>query len=170
MINVITLSPCALPFRKSSPMGIDDIEDKLEKRKYKNTEQVFRDLTEVFKERNDKTFEITNYQNTQLLLLLLLLLCLSRKDGRIQSFRLFCFSFLISSIRAMNCDVIWFMVLWGQGLVLELYNTKGQNLRRFLHHMDHTRPLHCSHLPRMKNFRDLGLFCFRLRSEQLAVS
>ena len=58
MINVITLSLCALPFLKSSPMGIDDIEDKLEKRKYKNTRQVFRDLTEVFKERNDKTFEI----------------------------------------------------------------------------------------------------------------
>ena len=58
MVNAMTLSVPALPFLKGNPIGLDDIEDKLEKRKYENKRQVFRDLTEVFKHRNDKTFKI----------------------------------------------------------------------------------------------------------------
>ena len=58
MINEMTKSPYALPFLKSSPMGIDDIADQIDKKKYKNPGHVFRDLIEVFKQRNDKTFEI----------------------------------------------------------------------------------------------------------------
>lgn len=58
IINAMTLSLHALPFLKANPMGLDDIEDMLEKRKYENRKQVFRDLTEVFKHRNEKTFEI----------------------------------------------------------------------------------------------------------------
>ena len=58
IINAMTLSLHALPFLKANPMGLDDIEDMLEKRTYKNRKQVFRDLTEVFKHRNENSFEI----------------------------------------------------------------------------------------------------------------
>ena len=58
-LNALTSSLFALCFLKANPGGIDDIEEKLEKRKYKNTSEVFQDLYDLFSTKNAQTLEMT---------------------------------------------------------------------------------------------------------------
>ena len=58
-LNALTSSLFALCFLKANPIVIDDIEEKLEKRKYKNTSEVFQDLYDLFSTKNAQTLEMT---------------------------------------------------------------------------------------------------------------
>ena len=58
-LNALTSSLFALCFFKATPGGMDDIEEKLEKRKYKNTSEVFQDLYDLFSTKNAETLEMT---------------------------------------------------------------------------------------------------------------